>query len=246
MSREELFHTAVLDPELAELERLYMLPPARPPHRRRLRRRLRTTLVCFVGFMVVGNLAILAASAWAKVRHGDGAIVSVEGVRNFRVVDDQVWRGGAPSMAGYQSLADQGVTTVVDLRAEAVDEVDGDTLSEMGLDRVTIPIRDGQNPAPAQVEKFLEVLEGTEAPVFLHCGAGVGRSGAMTAAYLTATGQADGPDRIAHNLSVGPPSLEQIVYAGTVDSDFSAPNPLVVATSRVLDAPRRIFHQLGF
>lgn len=202
----------------------------------------RDAIVRLVGFLAVGNLLILAASFWARARAPEPR--EVRGVRSFRVLDSRVWRGGAPEPEGYASLAQQGAATIVDLRAESVGNVDERPLADLGLELVAIPIRDGQTPTPDQVQTFLDTVADADGPVFVHCGAGVGRSGAMSAAYLAATDQADGGERVRANLAVGPPSLEQIVYAAAVGDDHSRPNPAIVATSRFLDAPRRIFHNL--
>lgn len=236
------------DAEDTEVEALEPLresagPPARRPCRRVTTWKVaRYAIVGFAGFLAVGNLLILAASFWARSQAPEPP--EVRGVRNFRVLDSQVWRGGAPEPEGYASLAEQGATTIVDLRAESVGSVDEEALGDLGLELVAIPIRDGQTPTPDQVQALFDTVGDADGPVFLHCGAGVGRSGAMSAAYLGATDQADGGERVRANLAVGPPSLEQIVYAATVGDDHSRPNPAIVATSRFLDAPRRIFHNL--
>jgi hypothetical protein len=132
------------------------------------------------------------------------------------------------------------VTTVVDLRAEediAHDQAYG---RRVGLRVVAMPIRDGQLPSATQIAQFVNLVDASEGTVFVHCGAGVGRTGAMAAAYLVATGQASRSEALRRNLSVGPPSLEQIWFAATVDGDADRPPAVVVAASRVLDAPRRI------
>ena len=88
--------------------------------------------------------------------------------------------------------------------------------------------------------------------MYVHCGAGVGRTGVMAAAYLVSSGQADGWSAMRKNLEIGPPSLEQLAFAASLDADdlstdgsLDRPGPLVVALSRTLDAPRRIWHSLG-
>ena len=140
-----------------------------------------------------------------------------------------------------QRAADAGV----DLRSESEVGIDPTAeLARRGVDWVRIPIRDGQTPTADQVRRFLAVIDGADGPVFVHCGAGVGRTGALVAAHLATSGTESGLARLAGNLSVGPPSLEQIVYAASLDGDFSRPNVAVVAASRVLDAPRRIWHNL--
>ena len=200
--------------------------------------------------MVVGNLAILIPSL--LLQHFTGppapaAAASVRDVAHLAAVDAKVWRGAAPtSLEGYRSLAAAGVTTVVDLRTEPDRPVDDAMLQSLGLRMVSLPIRDGQTPTRAQTDGFLRVVATSRGTVFLHCGAGVGRTGSVAAAYLVATGQASGVRATLRNLSVGPPSLEQIAFTARLQGDVGQQaNGLVVATSRILDAPRRIWTRLG-
>lgn len=201
-----------------------------------------------VAFLVFGNLLIVGASAWA--RHGAPASPAVAGVGNFQVVDDYLWRGKAPTAEGYRSLAKVGVPTIVDLRAEKSEGTYDQLIADLGFNVVSIPIRDGQSPSAAQVSRFLEAVEESPGIVFVHCGAGVGRTGVMVAAYLVATGQANGWSAMRRNLQVGPPSLEQLAFAAALDGaevhgSLDRPGPILVALSRTLDAPRRIWHNLG-
>ncbi|HEY3238552.1 MAG TPA: hypothetical protein VGL92_03225, partial [Acidimicrobiia bacterium] len=62
-------------------------------------------------------------------------------------------------------------------------------------------------------------------------------------AYVVATGQADEWTALRRNLSVGPPSLEQLAFVAGLD-DGDRPGPVLVAASRVLDAPRRFWSRL--
>jgi protein tyrosine phosphatase (PTP) superfamily phosphohydrolase (DUF442 family) len=204
---------------------------------------VRRGLVGFVALMVFGNLAIAGVSAWARRTTPVLPGPQVVGVKNFRVVDGHVWRGAAPSARGYESLAAAGVRTVVDLRAEPDLNVDEELLGRLGLERVAIPLRDGQTPSPAEIERFLSTVTSSAGPVFVHCGAGVGRTGTMVAAYLVATGETDEWTAMRRNLSVGPPSLEQLAFVAGLDDD-DRPGPAVVAVSRVLDAPRRLWARL--
>jgi protein-tyrosine phosphatase len=196
----------------------------------------------FFIFVAVGNVAILAASAWYKTNAEVGT-AEVASVRNFREVDDRLWRGAAPNPAGLRELAAEGVTTVIDLRAERGTGYDAVLLEQLGIERVHIPIRDGQLPSQEQVAEFLWTVGAADGKVFVHCGAGVGRTGAMVAVYLTATGQASGSEAARLNLAVGPPSLEQLAFASSLDGKgYSRPPAVVTGLSRVLDAPRRIWH----
>jgi protein tyrosine phosphatase (PTP) superfamily phosphohydrolase (DUF442 family) len=222
--------------------------PIRRP--RGLRRRLTIVFVVFAGFMVLGNLAIVGASAWAQ--RGAPDAPAVPGVGNYQQVDERLSRGKAPTADGYRSLAGVGIRTIVDLRAEEGVERNDDFIRSLGMEVVHIPVRDGQSPSAAQVNRFLAVTGDSHGGVFVHCGAGVGRTGAMAAAWLVHAGEASGWSAMRRNLQVGPPSLEQLAFAAGLDgdelgpgADFDKPGALVVAVSRALDAPRRLWHNLG-
>lgn len=200
-----------------------------------------------VAFLVLGNLAILAASYWAR---GTTAEVkppaAIEGVDNLRVVDNKVWRGAAPTATGYRNLAQAGVTTVVDLRAEEGIEGDIKTVTDLGMTLVRIPMRDGQVPSAGEVEAFLAAAGESGGTVFVHCGAGVGRTGAMVGAYQVNQGELSSRAALRRNLAVGPPSLEQIAFVAKMGNGLpEKPGAVVTAVSRVLDAPRRMWSRWG-
>lgn len=198
----------------------------------------RRGLIALALFLLLGNAVIYGSAAIANAVVSTTGVDGVDGVGKLRSVDGTVWRGAAPTEDGYRSLADAGVTVVVDLRAEE-DAADNDEYVEsLGVRVVHLPIRDGQLPSAHEVQRFLSIVEKSQGFVFLHCGAGVGRTGAMAAAYVNATGQANGTSALMANLSVGPPSLEQIVFAAGGGDD--KPNFVVVGVSRFLDSPRRL------
>ena len=167
----------------------------------------------------------------------------MRGIHNFQPVgtDGELWRGAAPSPTGYRALADLGFTTVVDLRAEDLSAAQLALPGEAGLDVVRVPMRDGQTPE--QVQRLFDTVSESSGPVFVHCGAGVGRTGTMAAAYLVRTGQEDASGAVWRNLSVGPPSIEQIYYGLTLERerDTAQPPLPVVMVSRFVDAPRRLW-----
>ncbi|MFE9649172.1 tyrosine-protein phosphatase [Streptomyces sp. NPDC006365] len=194
----------------------------------------------YVAVWLVATLGMLGIHALAAQQGSSG--VRLAGINHFKAVDDRLWRGSAPQEAGYRELAARGVHTVVDLRAEKLSAKALAGPEEAGMKAVRMPIRDGQTPTTQQVDHFLKAMKASPGPVFVHCGAGVGRTGAMVAAYEVRLGEATSAQAAVRNLAVGPPSIEQVWYALSTDRDEETEQPpaLVEAISRILDAPRRI------
>jgi protein tyrosine phosphatase (PTP) superfamily phosphohydrolase (DUF442 family) len=239
---EAWLHTTV---ELPEHVRLTQPETGAVAERRRPRRGwfrsvplVPRVLLVAVLVLGLGNAGILAASALAQSSAAPAP--SVDGVGKLRYIDEHVWRSAAPTAEGYRNLAAMGVTTVVDLRAESDLESHEVLFDEIGVQLVRLPTRDGQVPAGSTIAEFLEVVRDSRGTVLVHCGAGVGRTGVMVAAYLLESG-APNLDVLRHNLSVGPPSIEQLAFAASGEQ----PGVVVSAASRFFDAPRRMWHNLG-
>lgn len=216
-----------------------------PTPRRGVRRALLLVLGAIAGVLLLGN-GLIVGSHLLALAIGPDDDLELAGIPRARAVDDQLWRGRAPTDEGYASLAERGVEVVVDLRAEEFEQAPEALLDELDLELVRMPIRDGQTPTAADVEVLLDLVADSDSPVFVHCGAGVGRTGAIVAAYRVATSDATNLGILWDNLSIGPPSLEQITYALTVDADGPPEQPAgwVKAISRFFDGPRRIWHNL--
>ena len=202
--------------------------------------------VAFVGFMVVGNLALLGTSVVLQVVGPDGTRPA-RGHRHRPRPGRRrqvLWRGGAPSEAGYESLLANGVTTIVDLRASTSFE-ELESVRALGFSVVHLPVNDGEAPPQASIDKLMEVVAASSGKVFIHCQAGVGRTGSVVAAYEVRTGISSGVGAALANLAIGPPTLEQLAYTVNLEGSSAArpPAPIVMA-SRVLDAPRQIWNRL--
>jgi protein-tyrosine phosphatase len=166
------------------------------------------------------------------------------GVGNFARVDDTIWRGAAPTEEGYAALATAGVGIIVDLRAEADVAPVRELLESAGVDLFHVPIRDGQSPALGQIAAIAEAINVAQGPVFVHCQAGVGRTGSTIAALRVAGGQSP-EGALIEALRFGPMSLEQQWSVLRTRSDATTRSLLpVVAASRVIDSPRRLWSRL--
>jgi protein-tyrosine phosphatase len=214
------------------------------PLPQRALRALAGILIAYLVLWAVGAGGILGLSFLARAETpAPAGTRTVQGLHNFQPVsnDGKLWRGAAPSPTGYRELAGMGFTTVVDLRAEDLSAKQLAEAGSAGLAYVRVAMRDGQTPTPHQVQQLMNVVRSAPGPVFVHCGAGVGRTGTMAAAYLVHTGEASSAQAVRRNLAVGPPSIEQIYYGLNLSPSKAEQPPLpVVVVSRAVDAPRRI------
>jgi protein tyrosine phosphatase (PTP) superfamily phosphohydrolase (DUF442 family) len=212
---------------------------------RRWRRAAARALAAYVGLTVLAYVAAFALVLFSRLSAGDPRSDEIEGIRNLRRADDRVWLGAQPDEAAYRELARRGVTSVVDLRTGANDddrEDDPELLKELGMDYTSLPIPDGHTPSQGDVKALLDVVRVSDGVVFVHCGGGAGRSSAMQAAYLAATGT---EPPFLKLTAIGPVTLQQAWVVATARAgDPGMSNPVVRRLSEALDAPRRLLSRV--
>ena len=204
----------------------------------RWRRRMVGTIVVYSLVVLMAHALIVAGVLVARLV-GERPTTDLAGVQNFRAVDRETWAGGQPDADAYAALAARGVRLVVDLRTGSRDDPQEDDpalLGRLGVGYLALPVPDGHVPSAAQIRRFVAAVRETEGVVFVHCGGGVGRTSALVAAYLRATGARPG---LLETAAVGPHTVEQMWFVATGDT-----NPLVRRTSELLDAPRRAWSRL--
>lgn len=113
-----------------------------------------------------------------------------EEVANFQVVTPNFLRGGQPDQEGLEWLQQHQVDLIIDLRGSDRDNAwNPPTSYPMAVHR--IPVEDFQSPTLEQVEEFIQLVDRAQQEgqkVFLHCKAGIGRTGLMTACWRISQG----------------------------------------------------------
>ena len=208
---------------------------------RRLRRAVLVYLAAAVGLQLfMAGLAVVVRALGHDSR-GD----ELGSIHNLRRVDERVWAGAQPDAAQYHELAANGVRLVIDLRTGARDDPQEDDdveLSELGIDRLELPVPDGHVPSRSTVRQLVRAIDEADGLVFIHCGGGVGRTAAAQAAYVAATG---GDPAWAELLALGPMTVEQVWFVVAADShEPHRTNVVVRRVSEALDAPRRLLSRL--
>lgn len=109
-------------------------------------------------------------------------------IPNLDTVAPHFLRGGQPTSKGFEELRARGINTIVNLRLEDNDE--SALVRSLGMIPVWLPMPDTGAPTAPQLAKLLEVLARPGARVFVHCSAGIFRTGTMVAAYRIRNGMA--------------------------------------------------------
>ncbi len=117
-----------------------------------------------------------------------GLGLAAEAVRVFlwtnkhTVIPRRVYRSAQLSAAGLaREIADRGVRTVVNLRGTCPDtpwylaEARETVAADVNFEDVSLSAK--RLPAPAEIRRLVEVLDGTEYPILLHCQQGADRTG---------------------------------------------------------------------
>ncbi|WP_338871719.1 dual specificity protein phosphatase [Myxococcus stipitatus] len=108
---------------------------------------------------------------------------------NVSQVNDWLHVGGSVPPSRYAELKARGVTHVIDLRAERVD--DAKALAALGIELLNIPVKDRYPPTVEQLVRGVEwalprLAQGGH--LYTHCEHGVGRGPLMGLAVMVARG----------------------------------------------------------
>src|SRR5215204_555537 len=155
-------------------------------------RKLSVTLIaifCFTIFVTAqdSSVASFAATQSAPVTTETATATKADfsniKIGNFGRMDERFYRGAQPLESDYQALKDLGINTIIDLRNDPMEYEKG-AVEALGMKYVSIPMSGWKSPQQKDVDAFLALVNNEETGKFyVHCKAGIHRTGVVGAAY---------------------------------------------------------------
>ena len=104
---------------------------------------------------------------------------------NFTKANERLYRGAQPVAGGMKRLAELGIKSVINLRADdARSLVEEKEAKTAGLRYFNVPMKWYARPTNEEVERVLAIIDDpNNQPVFIHCRRGADRTGTIIAAY---------------------------------------------------------------
>lgn len=132
------------------------------------------------------------------------------GIKNFKVLSDDLWVGGQPSSQQLAKLKAMGVKHIINLRAPSEMKIDEAQIADnLGMKYVSLPISGAKDITFANSSRLSAEMKRVDGPVYLHC-ASSNRVGALLA--LGASKQGANLDvSLEKGRSAGMLSLEKTV-----------------------------------
>lgn len=155
-----------------------------------IRKSLRTFTTALIAVFSFVMFASAQQAASSFVASGSASTSTTENVNfsnvrigNFGQMDDRFFRGAQPVESDYQTLKDLGITTIIDLRNDPTDYEKG-AVEALGMKYVNIPMSGWRSPKQTDVDAFLMLVNNPDTgKFFVHCKAGIHRTGVVGAAY---------------------------------------------------------------
>lgn len=126
-------------------------------------------------------LALVLAAPAAAAEQKD------HGLRNAKHPEPGVLFGGQPTEEQLRAMAADGLSFVLDLRAEGEDRGFDEPAALQSLDvpYLSLPVDAERMEQPETFERFIEAMQDLDGPTLVHCASG-NRVGALYYAYLVA------------------------------------------------------------
>ena len=162
---------------------------------------------------VVLTAAIVVVATARDVDQVPTLSVALDKVVSTRVVQpvDGISSAGQPDKAAFKVFAEQGYTTVIDLRTKDEDRGIDETaiISDLGMEYVVFPIEKIEEINFDNAGKLDELIAASKGPVLVHCASG-NRVGALLA-LRKSLGGADDATAITYGKEGGMTGLEDHV-----------------------------------
>ena len=159
----------------------------------------------------------LAAALSALVLAAPAAMAEEEdhGLRGAKHPQPGVLFGGQPTEAQLEAMAADGLSFVLDLRAEGENRGFDEPAALRSLDvpYLNLPVDAERMAQPETFERFIEAMENLDGPALVHCASG-NRVGALYYAYLVA---GKGEDREAARARAKENGLRSAALEKAVD-----------------------------
>jgi protein tyrosine/serine phosphatase len=126
-------------------------------------------------------------------------IFGLEGLVNVGRVTENIYRGAVPSVAGYTTLRDMGIRTILNLAHGRESSI----VAPYGIKEVYSPMGFFSPVNERQIKKGMDVLFNPSLfPVYVHCAQGRDRTGMVIACYRINSGWGN-KDALDEMLSFG-------------------------------------------
>ena len=115
---------------------------------------------------------------------GERGLPAQQGIANFGMVAENVYRGAQPDKAGVQNLKKLGVKLIINLRMPGESWQQEETAArDCGILFTNVPFKGLGRPTDQQIRTVLGMIQASTAPVFVHCAHGCDRTGTVIACY---------------------------------------------------------------
>jgi protein tyrosine/serine phosphatase len=136
----------------------------------------------FIRFFAASFVLLLNFAVYTAAQTSPSNFENVK-IGNFGQMDERFYRGAQPLESDYQSLKDLGITTVIDLRNDPT-AYEKTAVEALGMKYVNISMSGWKSPKDAQMDVFLKLVDDPETgKFFVHCKAGIHRTGVAGAVY---------------------------------------------------------------
>jgi tyrosine-protein phosphatase SIW14 len=130
-------------------------------------------------------LTLMAIVSFGMIASAQTSPSNFQGISiaNFGKMDDNFYRGAQPAASDYKALKDFGISTIIDLRSD-YESYAKSAAEAAGLKYYLIPMNGVSAPSDQDVTQFLKIVnDPSTGKFYVHCKAGIHRTGTMGAVY---------------------------------------------------------------